>query len=123
MAFLVVNVLLGFLAAAILQAIFYHLMDFRAQWFDTLFASLLTSGVSGATYFCAEQVFDVGAKSGMFKLLGATLVIACAAGLLAFRFMIKSEAGTYLSWRTSTLISVVLVGPPVLVMSLIMVAV
>lgn len=122
MMFLALNLLWGLLATAIIQTIFYHLLDFRCQWFDTLFAAALTCGVSGAAYFCADRMFDAGAKLGAFKLLLATFCLGYGAGLLAFRFMIKSEAGTFLSWVTAGLVTLALATPPVLVMSLILIA-
>jgi hypothetical protein len=120
MLFLLFTVLWGLVATAILQAVFYHLMDFRSQWFDTLFAAVLTGGVVGAGYFCADRVFDVGAKLGMLKVLGSSFALAFGAGLLAFRFMIKSEAGTYLSWAASAVVTLLLVLPPLLVMFLVL---
>lgn len=123
MLFLLATSLWGFLATAILHAIFHHLMDFRSQWFDTLFAAVLTGGMVGTTYFCADRVFDVGGRLGILKILGLTFLVAFGTGLLAFRFMIKSEAGTFLSWGASAVVTLVLVTLPLLVMFLILVAV
>jgi len=119
MLFLLFTVLWGLLATAILQLIFLQLMDFKSQWFDTLFASALTGGMVGLAYFCADRVFD---GNGSFRILRSSFGVAFATGLLAFRWMIKSEAGNFLSWRASAVVTLALVLPPVLVMLLILIA-
>ena len=122
MYFLFFSVIWGLVAAAALQAIFHHLMDFRAQWFDTLFAAVLAGGMFGVANFCTDWIFSAGAEPGVFKILGFSFVAAFAVGLLAFRFMIKSEAGNFLSWPISAVVTLVLVCVPVVVRFLIFVA-
>lgn len=121
MFFLFSTVLWGLLAAALLQSIFSHLMDFRAQWFDTLFAAVLTGGLVGAAYFCTDRLFDAGSGAGLPRVFGVTFIISFIGSLFAFRFMIKSEAGNFLSWAVAAGVALVLVSAPLAVMFLILV--
>ena len=122
MYFLFFTVVWGLLAAAVLQAIFHHVMDFRAQWFDTLFAAVLAGGMVGVANFCTDWIFSAGAEPGLLKILGFDFIVAFAVGLLAFRFMIKSEAGNFLSWGISAAVALGLVAVPLMVRFLMFVA-
>lgn len=119
MLFFISVALWSLLATAILQAIFHHLMAFRSEWFDTLLAAVLTCGVVGAAYFCANRIFD---NLETLRILGSSFAVAFPVGLLAFRWMVKSEERESLSWRVSAGVALVLVAVPLVVMLLVLFA-
>lgn len=113
----ILSLVTGFLSAAIMHKIFWHVLRFRAEWTSTFIACMLTCFVAGLAFTSAMLCFDSKDEHQGLKVFGTSFAIALIAGLLAFRLIVKSESGRTLNWLTSGLAALALCLPPLLLLS------